>query len=266
MSLASEWAKPVGIVALSTGAYYLVRLAVVAGGASLFLRTQIARALRVYRIAYSPGQFKSEWLATCGVIVLDAMVAGITIHFRWVQEAGRSLSKDFFSFALLFMWIEFWFYATHRLFHLSPLYFIHRQHHVAKVVHPLSALSFSLAERAFTLLGFQGFAILASHWLPITRTGMIAYLLANYILNVWGHLNVELIPGAFLKKFPGKMFITSSFHAMHHARYKGHYGLFTTVLDRFLGTFWADYPQVHDRARRGEGLLGLGERIEAGAE
>src|SRR5690606_5712092 len=42
-----------------------------------------------------------------------------------------------------------------------------------------------------------------------------------------------------------------TFHAMHHARYTGHYGLFTTVLDRVLGTAWDDTPEVQARAARG---------------
>jgi sterol desaturase/sphingolipid hydroxylase (fatty acid hydroxylase superfamily) len=51
------------------------------------------------------------------------------------------------------------------------------------------------------------------------------------------------------------------FHARHHARYQGHYGLFTVVLDRWFGTAFQDYPRVHALAREGQGLVRLGERL-----
>src|SRR2546427_5937141 len=54
--------------------------------------------------------------------------------------------------------------------------------------------------------------------------------------------------------------------SMHHARYTGHYGLFTTMLDRALGTYWDDYPEVHARAARGEGLHQRSEERRVGKE
>ena len=59
----------------------------------------------------------------------------------------------------------------------------------------------------------------------------------------------------------GHVFIAVSFHAMHHARRCGHYGLFTRVLDRALGTEHADYDAVQTRAATGRGLPRLGERL-----
>ena len=71
------------------------------------------------------------------------------------------------TFAVMFVWFEIWFYVTHRLMHTRALYFIHKQHHVAKVTDPLAALSFSLAERAILITGALGFAALLSRWHPI---------------------------------------------------------------------------------------------------
>jgi hypothetical protein len=41
---------------------------------------------------------------------------------------------------------------------------------------------------------------------------------------------------------------------MHHARYNGHFGLFTQVLDRVCHTVWRDYEKVQERAAHGQGL------------
>ncbi|CAM3299569.1 sterol desaturase family protein [Corallococcus soli] len=94
--------------------------------------------------------------------------------------------------------------------------------------------------------------------------GFLAYMLTNYALNAVGHGNTEWLPKRFVTSWVGRVFFTPTFHAMHHARYQGHYGLYTVLLDRWFGTTFEDYPQVHARARDGEGLTRMGERLPAG--
>jgi sterol desaturase/sphingolipid hydroxylase (fatty acid hydroxylase superfamily) len=81
--------------------------------------------------------------------------------------------------------------------------------------------------------------------LAFSMQGYFAYFLLNYILNIYGHLNVEFVPPGFLNTIPGKIINTTTYHALHHARYRGHYGLFTQVLDRAHGTWFPDYAKIH---------------------
>jgi sterol desaturase/sphingolipid hydroxylase (fatty acid hydroxylase superfamily) len=100
---------------------------------------------------------------------------------------------------------------------------------------------------------------------PIALRGLGLYLLFTYVLNVFGHTNVEALPASLPRTWAGRLIVSGSFHALHHARLQGHYGLFTQVLDRLCGTYFEDYPHVHARAASSHGLLTLGERCEGPA-
>jgi len=170
-----------------------------------------------------------------------------------------------FSFLAAFLLAEVWFYASHRLLHDRRLYWIHRQHHVAKVTDPVTALSFSVLERAIFVTGLIGLLVLVSLLVPLARPGILGYAFLAYIANVIGHSNVEIVPRWIVKSRLGGLFYTPSYHSMHHARFHGHYGLYTTVLDRVFGTYFKDYPAVYERAAAGNGLTRLNETIETKA-
>jgi sterol desaturase/sphingolipid hydroxylase (fatty acid hydroxylase superfamily) len=191
--------------------------------------------------------------------VVDAVTGVVLV--RVIPFSRYSAGDSLLTLAVTFAWFEIWFYATHRLLHTRRLYFLHAQHHVAHVTDPLTSLSFGLIERSILGLGSLAGGWVFAHCMPFTYAGMGMYFSLNYALNVWGHLNVEMVPTRFREGWLGKVFITTTFHAMHHARYGGHYGLFTVLLDRSLGTAWDDYPAVHARAFNGHGLASLGERV-----
>lgn len=254
------------LVAIATlFTFFVVRTVVLVGGASLALRGTWAELRRVYRVAFAPGQFASELKAALAVIAFDALVVGTAFSLGTWHFADATPGATALTWLVMFAWYEVWFYALHRALHTKALYRFHAQHHVAKVASPLTSLSFGLVERGGLLLGAIGMSALLSRVMPITQLGVVAYFFTNYLLNMWGHLNVETLPEGFARTRLGRFFFSTSFHAMHHARYQGHYGLFAQVLDRALGTYWADYPEVHARAARGEGLTRLGERLEPGA-
>jgi Delta7-sterol 5-desaturase len=243
---------------------FSVRTALFAGLAILWTRTSAwARRRRVYVRDIPRAQIVSELKATVPVLLMDATVGALLIHFELLhRQPEPSLLHVLGTFALIFAWYELWFYATHRLLHTRPLYFLHRQHHVANVVDPFASMSFSLAERALLQLGALGFAVAVSRVVPLAVPGLVLYLLTNHALNVLAHTNVEFLPARFPRSWLGRLFISGTFHALHHARLQGHYGLFTPILDRLLGTCFQDYPQVHTRAASGQGLSTLGERCE----
>jgi sterol desaturase/sphingolipid hydroxylase (fatty acid hydroxylase superfamily) len=238
----------------------LVKLTAVGLGWGL-ARTRLAERWRVYRRALAPGQLRSEAWAAAGVVLMDALLIGLFRYFAGPRMVPFSVPVALLSYAWMFVGFEVWFYVTHRLLHTRALYRFHAQHHVAQVTDPLTSLSFSLVERLVLMGGGMGLVFLAMEVMPVTQAGVTAYILTNYFLNVVGHGNTEWLPRRFVASWAGRLFFTPTFHALHHARYQGHYGLFTVVLDRWLGTAFGDYPQVHARAREGHGLERIGERL-----
>jgi Delta7-sterol 5-desaturase len=247
--------------------YFAIRALVVAGGATLWVdRSSFAQGHRVYRRQFDKGQLRSEVKAAVIVVLVDAVTLVCVFQSGLAEFSAPTFLNTAVPFVLTFIWLELWFYATHRLLHTKALYFLHAQHHVAKVTHPITSLSFDVIERLILLTGAIGFGLLLSRVMPISLVGFGGYFLVNYALNVIGHMNVEIFPEGFGGSRLGKVLYSVTFHAMHHARYTGHYGLFTTVLDRAFRTTWDDYPQIQVRAARGEGLSTLGERVKATAQ
>lgn len=242
--------------------FFSLRTLVVAGVATLWTRRSAsAKARRVYLRDIPDGQLRSELKATAGVLVFDALAVGLALHRQWIQFSEVTLASTLATFTLMFVWFEVWFYVTHRLMHLKPLFFLHRQHHVAHVVDPLTSMSFSLLERAVLMTGGLGFAVLVSRWVPLSRAGLALYFFINYVLNVYAHTNVESLPAGYPQHWLARLLNSSTYHAMHHARSLGHYGLYTPWLDSLLGTRFSDFPEVHARAATGQGLRTLGERV-----
>jgi Delta7-sterol 5-desaturase len=240
----------------------MFRSAIIVGAAFFWLRfSAFARSRKVFRMALDDGQLRSELLAAIPVLVLDAMAVTALIYTGLMTPVPATIANTLVTFVLMFVLFEIWFYVTHRAIHTKALFFIHRQHHVARVTDPLTSLSFSLLERLVLLTGALGAAVLLSSTIGISVAGLAAYGLANYALNVLGHSNVEVFPGWFASSRLGRWLVTPTYHALHHARYRGHYGLFTSVLDRIFGSVYADYELVQDRASAGHGLMRQGERL-----
>jgi len=239
--------------------YITLRTLLIQGGMYLAVsRFLCMQKKRVFQLPFSDGQLRSELLATLNTILIDSLLISSLVKFGPpLLQSGRAA----FSFFISFIWFEIWFYVSHRAFHSRALYWLHKQHHVAKVTSPLTAMSFSILERCILILGGIGFLSLLSAWVPLSQSGVALYLLANYALNLYGHSNIELIPSKWLKIPFAKILNTSTYHALHHARYVGHFGLFTPFMDLFFNSYFNDYLDVQAAAYRGQGLTSLKQRL-----
>lgn len=242
----------------------LARTALIGGLAFAWSqRSAVAERWRVYRVALAEGQLRSEIQATLLIITFDAMAVIAVRQLGIIHYADSpGVVGALLTFALIFIWMELWFYATHRLLHLPQLYWIHRHHHRSRVTDPLTALSFSILDHGILLAGAVGFLVVLSQFYPITPGGVLLSAFINYLINVVGHSNVEFVPEVITNSKAGQLLVTPSYHSMHHARMHGNYGLFTTVCDRVFGTAHADSRQVYEHARAGKPLTSFTARLQ----
>jgi len=237
----------------------LVRILVLQWTAFFISATHFGLKRRIYRLTNPLSQLKQEFASTITGGSIDALVFAAFWKFKPLVMAGDNVWQTFF---LSFVLMEITFYTIHRALHTRKLYFIHRHHHVARVVSPMSAFSFSVSERLVINAGFMIPILLLSNYMPISYLGLGLHVAVNYALGIFIHMNVEVTPSWWLK-FPVLNFLNPpTHHSMHHARYTGHFGLFTPFLDRILGTEFHDYAKVHGLAASGQGLESLGSRPE----
>jgi Delta7-sterol 5-desaturase len=216
----------------------------------------------VYAIPVPPEQRRREIRnAILGAPLHPALFAAAVLSgaMRLAEETWLSVAA---TFAVTFVWTEIYHYAQHRAMHLRALHFMHREHHRSRITNPWTAVSFAFAEEFFFGLGILGFMTLASRVVPVSFVGIVAWYLLYHVTNTLGHANVEVNAPGYDDTWMGKLFLSSTSHAMHHARYIGNYGLLTVFMDRAFGTMWTDTGQVQSEAARGHPLSSLGQRFE----
>lgn len=223
--------------------FLFFRALLVAGGSALWADlSPRARARKIIPAELTRRIYALDILQGAKVLLFDVLFATLLIRTGFLHFAPLNGFVSFaLTFLVLFVWVEIYFYYSHRLFHLPKFFWIHRHHHQASPLNPWTSLSFSLFERFILLLGVSFMPALVSFWVPFPAEASGAYFFVNYLLNVYGHLNTETLPPGFTTSRIGKVMNTSTYHALHHLRYRGHFGLFTSTLDKIHGTKFADY-------------------------
>jgi sterol desaturase/sphingolipid hydroxylase (fatty acid hydroxylase superfamily) len=252
---------------LGNTGFNFIKLLVISGGAFLAI-TQIKKLAqkKVYSVKFGKNQIRKELEASASVIFFDSFVFVVLYHTGILPALKyEGILPIIITYISLFIWFEIWFYLTHRLMHTKALYWIHEQHHIAKVTSPFSAMSFSLLERLILVIGANIIPMLLAPKLfgfEVNLIGNMLYFFTNYMLNVWGHLNIELIPHRWVKKLFPFILNTTTYHSLHHARYNGHYGLFTPFLDLWFNSYFKDYPKIHRLTSEGHPMTKLSFRLD----
>ncbi len=213
----------------------------------------------VYDIQRSKETFLKEIKASW-VIPLDGIVFYMLIQLDWIRFTPSTVSLTLLTFVVIFVFFEIWFYWTHRLLHTKLFWPLHIAHHRSSVISPFSGLQFSFGEKCILTAGSLGFAAVISWWLPITLPGLLLFFGFYYFQSINGHSNVEGTPSIFVKGVLRYLVGTPSFHAMHHARVTGHFGLMSPIQDYLFRTSYDDYKNVYMRAREGQGLTRVNEK------
>ncbi|QDG78138.1 sterol desaturase family protein [Labrenzia sp. PHM005] len=161
--------------------------------------------------------------------------------------SSRSVGSFFASLLLTAVWAEIWHYSSHRAFHLKSLHWIHAEHHKSRLSSPFTALSFSFWEKFIFDLGILGaLALIDVFVFNLNFFGIAAWFAAYLVINSYGHANYEIRSETFMK-VKGKYITSTVYHALHHSRYTGNYGLGTRFLDRLFKTEWPDSEAVFDQ-------------------
>ncbi len=207
-------------------------------------------------------EFKAAW-----VVLTDAIILALLAGFGLIRFAPESLNTILITFLLFSVWIEVWFYWTHRWMHHSKIMWkIHKHHHLSIVNQPLTATSFSLIEKlVFYTCGWFSLPTLISWYIPISPYGIAAYFTYYYIASAIAHSNTEFLY-LLQKHLPwglNKFLASSTAHALHHARYSVNFGgPITSILDRAFDTYAKDTEKVQERASLGKSLTRRQEILE----
>ncbi|HID68597.1 MAG TPA: sterol desaturase family protein [Roseibacterium sp.] len=180
--------------------------------------------------------------------------------------AGLFDARTFGSFLLtallVTIWAEIWHYASHRAFHLKSLHWIHAEHHKSRLSSPFTALSFSFSEKLVFDIGIIGGMAVLGLFIDLNFFGIATWFVGYLIINSYGHANFEIRGEAFMA-LKGTVLTSTVYHALHHSRYIGNYGLGTRILDRLFGTEWPDSAAVFNKVVvQKSPLQGLRETVD----
>ena len=151
-----------------------------------------------------------------------------------------------FSFLLLVVMHDTYFYWMHRLMHHPSLFRIfHRVHHLSHNPTPWASLSFHPLEAIVEVAIIP----LAAFFIPLHPLSL--FLLASWSLvwNIIGHLGYELFPKGFVHHPAFRWFNTSTHHNMHHQRSGCNYGLYFNFWDTYMGTNHPAYRETFDKIK-----------------
>ncbi len=250
---------PLALAAVLLGFFTAITVVPVAIGFALE-RSAFGQRRRIWAVPLPPGQLRREAWANVRFVLIG--VAAFTAAIG--SGAARLGPTTAATFAATFggMWLAFevYYYAMHRALHTRALVRFHRWHHESRVTTPLSGLSVSTVEALLWMVGYLAPTIALSRLVPVSVEAWIAYLLYNWSGNVIGHINVEIMPAWMRSRRLSAAMHPFTYHALHHARWNAHFALYTTVLDRLLGTEFSDWPSLFAKVAAGRPMTSLKER------
>ena len=162
------------------------------------------------------------------------------------------------------VWAEIWHYTSHRAMHIKALHWIHAEHHRSRLNTPFTAISFSFSEKLIFDLGMLVPLAAVDLFVPVSFIGVALWYIGYLVINSFSHANFEFRPAGYNNHL-GAVLTTTTYHALHHSRYTGNYGLGTRVLDRLFGTEWPDYEELYPQiTEHQKPLIGLREKAGDG--
>jgi len=180
-------------------------------------------------------------IAVISILVFSTPLAQYTQVYYNLSE--KPLWWIPLSIVLMLVTHDTYFYWMHRIVHHPKLYnYIHFIHHKSVNPSPFTSYSFHISESV--LEGMIAPIILIM--LPVHPLSLLIFSSLAFVFNVYGHLGYEIAPKWLRFSLLFEIFNTSTFHNMHHAKFKGNYGLYFRVWDRLMRTEHPDYVKEYD--------------------
>ena len=249
-----------GSLALGWGLLFTLTTVVFVAIGFAWERSAAGRRRRILALPVPPGQVRREALANAGFVALAALMFTAAVGCGVLRAEGSGVLAAIGTFAACVVGFEAYYYALHRALHTRALIRFHRWHHASRITTPLSGQSLGIVEAAGWNLGLVLIPAILTGFGVLHGGALVAYLILGAAGNIVGHANAEPHPRASGERARSWLTHPFTYHALHHARWTGHYGLGTTVLDRVLGSEWQDWPALHARVVAGAPLRSLKER------
>jgi sterol desaturase/sphingolipid hydroxylase (fatty acid hydroxylase superfamily) len=190
---------------------------------------------------------RREMLYSAITLVIFGAVGAITWGMKnagWTQmywRIGKYGWGWFFASIVITIFVhDAWFYWTHRLMHHPRLFrWFHRGHHLSTNPSPWAAYAFDPLEAVVQALIFP----MAVTMMPMHPIAFVIFMTWQIVFNVVGHTGYEIWPRWLMDSWFGKFINTPTNHAMHHETFRGNYGLYFNLWDRFMGTNQARYEE-----------------------
>lgn len=180
-------------------------------------------------------------LAGVGIIVLKTPIINYTLFYDSLSD--YPLWWIPVSVLLALVLHDTYFYWMHRTVHHPKLFKkIHLVHHKSVNPSPWASYSFHIYEGVLEAM----IAPLILVLIPMHPIALILFALFSFAINVYGHLGFEIAPKWFRHSLFFEIINTSTHHNIHHAKFKGNYGLYFRVWDRIMGTEHPDYVKEYD--------------------
>jgi sterol desaturase/sphingolipid hydroxylase (fatty acid hydroxylase superfamily) len=164
-------------------------------------------------------------------IPFTSLVRPYTQLYDHVSDYG--VAWWFISLIGLIVVNDTYFYWMHRTVHWPALFRrIHRVHHQSTNPTPFAAFSFHPFEAFLEFIW-----IVPLFFIVPMHVGMtIVFSVLSLLMNVIGHLGVEIYPDRWRGHPVLSWLNRSTFHNDHHRLFRGNYGLYFTFWDRVMGT------------------------------
>ncbi len=86
--------------------------------------------------------------------------------------------------------------------------------------------------------------------LPLHVITLMRFCSHFLVINVYGHLGYEILPEWFRRTVLFEILATSTYHNLHHSKFKGNYGLYFRIWDRCMGTEHPEYVKEYDKIQQ----------------
>ncbi len=140
-----------------------------------------------------------------------------------------------------------YFYWLHRLLHIKSIFkYAHAVHHRSTNPTPFTSYSFHFLEALGEGLIIPILLLL----IPFHPGSLFFFIVLSLTINVYGHLGYEIAPRWFRNTPLFQIVASSTYHNLHHSKFKGNYGLYFRFWDKISGTENSNYERIYDEIQK----------------